>query len=231
MRILIRLALMLMGLCAFLCMLASIAYTQVTSSSQMLSGFNQFADTSLKDVSASAYPDYAKAITGYLTGAREDLIVTAEDGTERPGFTEKETAHMQDVRALVQGLKWFRFISGGIALLVLGLFWLKSRGSASREEMLKSMLGGLAKGACLLLGIILALAVWGLVGFDSLFIQFHRLFFSNSLWLLNPREHLLIMLMPTPFFIWYAKQIMLSCWPILAAMAAVIVAGFRFGRK
>ena len=44
----------LAGMCAFLCMLSGIANTQITNSSQMLNGFNQFADTSLKGVPASA---------------------------------------------------------------------------------------------------------------------------------------------------------------------------------
>ena len=220
----------LAGMCVFLYMLSGVAYTQITSSSQMLNGFNQFADTSLKGVPASAYPDYAKVITGYLTGKRNNLKVTAEDGTERPGFSEKELAHMADVRGLVRGLKVFLFVSGAVALLVFGTH-LFLRRSKTRKVLLRGLLKGAAAGAYVLLGVILALAVWGAVNFTGLFVTFHKVFFSNSLWLLNPREHLLIMLMPTPFFVWYAKQIALACLPIFALMAAVAVAGIVFGRS
>ena len=221
----------LAGMCAFLYTLSGIAYTQITNSSQMLNGFNQFADTSVKGVSASAYPDYAKVITGYLTGERDDLTVTGANGTEYPGFSDKELVHMADVRGLVRGLKIFRYLSGALALLIFGVYCFLGRRSKSREALLRGLLRGLAAGAYVLLGLILALAVWGAVNFTGLFVTFHKVLFSNSLWLLNPREHLLIMLMPTHFFVWYAKRIALACLPIFVLMAAVAVAGIVFGRS
>ena len=221
----------LAGMCAFLYTLSGITYTQITNSSLMLNGFNQFADTSLKGVSASAYPDYAKVIAGYLTGERDDLTVTGVNGTEYPGFSEKELAHMADVRGLVRGLKVFRYVSGALALLIFGAYCFLERKSKSREALLRGLLRGMAAGAYVLLGLILALSVWGAVNFTGLFVTFHKVFFSNSLWLLNPREHLLIMLMPTPFFVWYAKRIALACLPIFALMAAAAVAGIVFGRS
>lgn len=55
--------------------------------------------------------------------------------------------------------------------------------------------------------VLAALMVWGAVDFDSLFILFHRLAFTNDLWLLNPETDLLIRLMPTDFFVHYAALI------------------------
>ena len=43
--------------------------------------------------------------------------------------------------------------------------------------------------------------------FNRLFILFHRIAFTNDLWLLNPRTDLLIRLMPIGFFISYAALI------------------------
>ena len=60
--------------------------------------------------------------------------------------------------------------------------------------------------------------MWGAVDFDSLFVLFHRLSFSNSLWLLNPRTDLLIRLMPTDFFIHYAG-ILAGTWIGALALA------------
>ena len=176
---------------------------------------------------ASAYPDYAKAVTGYLTGQQSDLTVTAADGTQRPGFSEKELAHMADVRGLVRGLSLLRYAAGGLALLILALYWFHRQHRADREKLLADVLKGAARGAYLLLGIVLALGIWGAVNFTGLFVTFHKVFFRNDLWLLNPRQDLLIMLMPTRFFVWYAGQIALACWPVLAMMAAVIVARVR----
>ena len=223
MRLLRQFLLTIAGLCAFLFVLSGIAYSQITNSAQMLSGFNQFADTSLKGVSASAYPDYADVITGYLTGQRNGLTVVAADGTERPGFSEKETRHMADVRGLVRSLSLFRYLTGGTAHVIPALFLCLERGKESREALLRDMLKGAAIGSYILLGVILALAVWGAVNFTGLFVTFHKALFRNNLWLLNPREDLLIMLMPTSFFVWYAGQIALACLPVLAVMLLVPV--------
>ncbi len=230
MRALQRIALALAGFCLFVCMLSGIVHSRVTSAAMLLSGFNQFADTSLMGVPASAYPDYAAVIADYMTGRRADLRVTAADGTERPGFSEKECLHMADVRGLVRGLNAARFVSGGLALLIIGAYWLRRR-SGAREATLRALLRGMAAGACALVCLALAAVIWGLCDFDSLFVAFHRLVFSNQLWLLNPREHLLIMLMPTPFFTWYAGQLLLSCAPVLALALALMVGTAKIARK
>ena len=224
-------ALTLAGICLYLCMFATIAYNRVTNHTIMLQGFYQFADTSLKGVPASAYPDYSKAITEYLLGKRDGLDVTAADGTQREGFSDKELAHMKDVRAIVQGLGLFRYITGGICLLTFTLYWAAERKRRSREEITRGILNGAAAGGYVLLGLALALAIWGAVNFDGLFITFHKAFFRNDLWLLDPRQDLLIMLMPTRFFTWYAGQILTACWPVLAMMIAVAAARMKIGGK
>ena len=224
------LALAAAGLCAFICMLCGIVWTQVTSADQMLNGFIRFADTAKAGVPASAYPDYARALTTYLSGQTAQLTVRAQDGSERPGFSEKELRHMYDVRGIVRGLGTLRYVSGGLALIGFGLGWLTGRRQGTREEALLRMLKGAAMGAGALLALILALAVWGSVNFTGLFVTFHRVMFSNDLWLLDPERDLLIMLMPTEFFIWYARQIVLACWPVLALMLLVPV-GYRKLKK
>ena len=45
-----------------------------------------------------------------------------------------------------------------------------------------------------------ALALWGIFDFDSLFTAFHRLLFTNELWLLNPETDLLIRICPESMF-------------------------------
>jgi len=62
-----------------------------------------------------------------------------------------------------------------------------------------------------------ALAIWAVVDFHSLFTLFHHMFFTNDLWLLNPKQDLLLQLMPTSFFIEYAARIGLY-WLLGAAL-------------
>ena len=54
----------------------------------------------------------------------------------------------------------------------------------------------------------------------SLFILFHKLVFTNDLWLLDPRTDLLIRLMPIEFFISYAA-IIGGLW--LLGMAGLLI--------
>ena len=68
-------------------------------------------------------------------------------------------------------------------------------------------MAGFRWGIGALLLVLAALLVWGMVDFDSLFILFHHLAFTNDLWLLNPATDLLIRLMPVAFFVHYAALI------------------------
>ena len=58
-----------------------------------------------------------------------------------------------------------------------------------------------------ILGTVTAVIVLACIDFDSLFVLFHKLAFTNDLWLLDPRTDLLIRLMPIEFFVSYAAII------------------------
>ena len=55
----------------------------------------------------------------------------------------------------------------------------------------------------------------------------HKLIFANDLWLLNPSTDLLVALMPLPFFIWYAGEMLKSMLPVLGMMALIIIAWLK----
>ena len=67
------------------------------------------------------------------------------------------------------------------------------------------------------------LLIWAAIHFDSFFVTFHRIAFRNTLWVLNPRESLLIRLMPETLFI------RLGLWGtgILAVLTAGLLLCFR----
>ena len=50
------------------------------------------------------------------------------------------------------------------------------------------------------MALIGGLTAWGIADFDSLFTAFHRLLFSNDLWLLDPKTDLLIRICPESMF-------------------------------
>lgn len=137
-------------------------------------------------------------ITGYLSGRAEEFQYswTDEDGVTYLAFRGHEQQHMQDVRAL--------FI---LARTVLALCVLAAALLGLCAWLLKNWLQvcrGFLGGVGCLLAALAAAALWGLVDFGGLFVVFHRLSFTNDLWLLDPRTDLLIRLMPTEFFVHYA---------------------------
>ena len=224
-----RAAAALAAFCAFVCMLLSTALTRVTNASLMLEGFNSCAETAAFSVTPGSYPAYAAMIADYVAGRRDDLTVARADGSVGPAFSERENAHMADVRALVRALGTVRLVTGLLAAAVFLALLLK-RGAIDRERRLRDGVRGAAMGAGLFLLALLCLSIWGLIDFDSLFVAFHRLCFRNDLWLLNPRTDLLLAFMPTRFFTWYTRRLLLSALPVLLLAAALIWAAFRVNR-
>ena len=82
-----------------------------------------------------------------------------------------------------------------------------------------------------ILGAVTCLIVIACIDFNSLFILFHQVAFTNDLWLLNPQTDLLIRLMPLEFFISYAA-IIGGIWLIgmVSALAGSILLQ-RFRKK
>ena len=221
----------LLGLMGWLGLLCSVAAVQAASAPLMKQGFLQFSQTAHLDVPASRYADYAAAIGDYLNGKTDLPRVPAYDGTGgvQPAFSEKENAHLADVRGLVTALKACRYVAGGgAAAVVAALYLLKKK---ERPAVLQSAVRGFALSALFLLGVGLMLAVWGVLNFPGLFWTFHQIAFRNDLWLLDPQKDLLMALMPLPFFSWYAGSILKSLAPILLVMLLTVIAYFRIRTK
>ena len=219
----------LISLVAWLSMLCSIAATAVTNEALMNQGFLQFSQTAHLGVPASRYGDYAHGLCQYLDGKTAlTQIKDAETGEGVNAFSDKENAHLQDVRGIVRFLKAARYVGGGLVIGALALlYFLQKR---EQPRMLAHAVRGFSHSALFLLLFASALAVWGIVNFDGLFVTFHKVAFTNDLWLLNPNTDVLLALMPLPFFTWYVVEILKSMLPVLVMMALVIVASTRIGK-
>lgn len=178
--------------------------------------FLRHADTSITGVDIQEYPGLAEKITAYLTGKADTFQTTLSvHGQTREAFSEKELLHMQDVKSLFtlcRSVFLFCTLIVGVCL-ALSLFRMKSMLPLLSRSYLRVSLFITVLGA--------ALAVWAAIDFHSLFTLFHRLFFTNDLWLLNPKQDLLVQLMPTSFFVEYAARIGLF-WFMSAALACLI---------
>lgn len=151
----------------------------------------------------------------YLHGDREDLeeIVTEVNGETRDFFTEREKTHMADCKVLFDG--GFAIRKGATVVFAALTLLLVFKKKFSLRRFLKY--------AALFSVIIAAaagiLAIAASIDFNACFIVFHKLFFNNDLWILDPAEDLIINILVEPFFADMALKIALYC----AAVLAVIV--------
>ncbi|MGI5901508.1 MAG: TIGR01906 family membrane protein [Desulfitobacteriia bacterium] len=145
-------------------------------------------------------------LLAYIKGDLEDLRFKAVvKGTERQFLSEREIAHMVDVRDLYRQAMMVR--NGGIALLII-LFittlWLA--GKKFWRFWARGYLGAFV--LCLGLAAIL---FWGMKSdFTTFWTNFHLLFFTNDLWRLDPATDVLIQMFPEQFFYNLAFRVLLS---------------------
>jgi len=133
----------------------------------------------------------------FRTGSGDELldIRVVLDGEEQALYSQREILHMRDVKDLMQfsfRVQEIAFVYV-VAYIVVVFLWTRER--ALRDLAKQSMIAGGATVALLGAG-----AIGVLLGFDSLFEQFHLLSFSNDLWRLNPATDRLIQMFPQGFW-------------------------------
>ncbi len=183
----------------------------------MLSLMERCAPPESTGLPDSEYPAVANMITDYLMGRTDSFQHTfVMNGTEYLAFNQKEQQHMADVQGLFSLADKVRawgtaFVLAPIAMAIYARIVLRKYANDALRaifcERPRALYRKLRTGLLIVLGIIAAVALWAAIDFDSLFILFHRIAFTNDLWLLNPQTDLLIRLMPTEFFVAYAAII------------------------
>lgn len=191
-------------------MLAAVVYGAGASASVMEALMRRYAPPEETGLPAEQYAPMARMITGYLRGKGDFQLLYSVRGAEVVAFGAREQAHMADVQGL------FRLcgsVSLGSALLTL-TGWLIARREAAFWRIVR-------RAVCCVLVYVACLTLLAALDFDSLFILFHRIAFTNDLWLLDPRTDLLIRLMPIEFFVSYAALIG-GIWVLLMGLVLVL---------
>jgi len=191
-------------------LLAAAIYVPATADWVMLPLMQRFAPPEVTGLPAAEYAPVVYMITGYLSGRTDTFQhVYSVAGMDCMAFNQKEQQHMADVQGLFG-------LCQALASLPVALF-------ASLILLQKADLDVFFRWFRRTLLVVLALVtvviILACIDFSSLFILFHKVAFTNDLWLLDPRTDLLIRLMPLEFFISYAAII--GClW--LLGMAAML---------
>ena len=192
-----------------LAMLAAAIYLPATASWVMHPLMTHYAPPEDTGLPAEEYVPVVSMITRYLQGDEIPFqhIFTA-NGTEYAAFNQKEQQHMADVQDLFGLCRWIGWGCAGAIILF-------------RLALHKNMPWRTFRCTLLVvLGIVTAVILLACIDFNALFVLFHKVAFTNDLWLLDPRTDLLIRLMPIEFFVSYAA-IIGGLW--LAGMVAMLV--------
>ena len=137
-----------------------------------------------------------------------------------PHFNEREILHMEDVQYLFDLARMVKYISTIISILIL-LYFLRKK---EIFTLGKTLFYGIFANYILiaLLGVLI------LFDFNKYFTYFHLIFFSNELWILDPRTDLMIQMLPEQFFFGMARNIGLT---FFLSLAIIQLIGFIIIRR
>jgi integral membrane protein (TIGR01906 family) len=133
-----------------------------------------------------------------------------------PVLTERERAHMRDVRTVFIGF----FAVAAIALVAALVVAARRRGA----DRIASW-GAARAGAVGLIVVLVALGGAALIAFDVLFEVFHRIFFAGGTYLFDPTSERLVQLFPFAF--WQETAIAVGVACVVVATVVAIVATLR----
>jgi integral membrane protein (TIGR01906 family) len=160
-------------------------------------------------------------LLSYLRGEAPDMNIRAViAGRTQEMFNEREKTHMVDVRLLYGHM--LRAGAAGAALGLLGaglLVWRRGwrRGAAAWGR-------GYLKALAAAAGVFLVLVAVITRDFTAFWTNFHGVFFTNDLWLLDPETDRMIVMFPEGFFFDLVEEI-LRLWTICAGGAGVLAGG------
>ncbi|QIK70347.1 TIGR01906 family membrane protein [Erysipelothrix sp. HDW6C] len=166
--------------------------------------------------------DLKRATNGlldYIKDKRDDLdIVVTVAGEDVQMFNQREKDHMVDVKDLYLTVVNFR----SITTIFVAIMLVVSLGSGDYLDMALSR--DTMKVALSCLGLLFGVVgVFAILDFQSFWITFHKIVFSNDLWLLDPRVDRLIMMVPERFFMGLVYRIIAAVVAIAAVSGGILM--------
>ena len=125
---------------------------------------------------------------------------------------------MRDVKRLV----WWVYATAavsGIYLLSATSWGIVVNGRGFLGVLAQRVIRGVA-----LMGIlVVVVGIFALAGFDTLFLRFHQLAFTNDLWQLDPRRDYLVIIFPQGF--WFDATMRVVALTVAGAVALTLASG------
>ncbi|MDP6100269.1 MAG: TIGR01906 family membrane protein [Dehalococcoidia bacterium] len=161
-----------------------------------LYGLDRYGAAGRLGVDSEEVARAGRELIDYWTLPQEQVdIIIARRGETIQLFNQKEVDHLIDVKNLISFNRRMMFVLLGYAV-AFGVVVVILR----RRRFAAYMLNTLKWGGLLTVGLLVLLAGVAVVNFQSLFLLFHLVSFSNMGWVLNPATDRLIQMFPQPFF-------------------------------
>ncbi len=138
-------------------------------------------------------------------------------------MNEREIAHMEDVKVLF--LKGILIRKIGIVICITVIIFL------TFQNKKQFLLISLKKGMISFIVVVAILSAIISTNFTKYFILFHKIFFSNNLWILNPNTDRLINIVPEPFFIDTAIRIVAIFFGMIVCVYIICSILLKLGIK
>ena len=138
----------------------------------------------------------SEQIIEYFSNGEELLeLKVPVNGIRRSIYSEREILHMRDVKNLVVGL----YLSQAVSIAYIAVFSALSI-AITRGKFVAKLAKHFLVSGMLTLAIIAVAGLLSAISFESVFLAFHLISFSNDLWQLDPSRHYLIAMFPQNFF-------------------------------
>ena len=149
----------------------------------------------------------------YLVNA-EDISYLSSLAFENgdPIFNERELSHMEDVKAVVTGMRVALAI-GMLILLAISIL-------AARGRWQPLLNKAFNRGGWAVIGLIAAILLFVALNFNSLFTWFHQIFFESGTWQFHPSDTL-IRLFPMRF--WQDAFIFVGLLSIVFGLVVILI--------
>lgn len=156
---------------------------------------SEYAKYNVKDdvgVSEQTLTNATDRLLGYLEGSYDSLDMEMEQSAEQY-YTQREKDHMVDVKLLYQNARAFMVWAYVLGAAAICISWLLTK---DKKRIFKAAFLGISAA----MAAFVVLGIWAAVDFNHFWISFHRLFFTNDLWILDPSVSFMIRMFPQAFF-------------------------------
>ncbi len=146
----------------------------------------------------------ANELMRYISGGVEFLETKVTINCLMTDFYSiRSKIHMADVRNIIVTLKKVNYIS--IIICIFSLFKV-----INNKDIKKKLKKAYINCMLLIFVLLTALLIYASLNFDNFFIHFHKILFTNDLWLLDPDVDYIICLLPEKIFMVYGLRIIIT---------------------